>query len=115
MMDTTLFNLVWQIGGGTIGIVVIVIGLARWLISRLDKVKEELSDDARERFNKATQIANRAHERLDDIPATFVRRDEVMEHFRRLEDGQTAMRTEQNARFDRLYELLGSLGAPSGK
>lgn len=70
-------------------------GTVKWLIGRQDA-----GDDA------CMTSVRRAHERLDTIPETFVRREEVLGHFERIETQLGEGRRETNERFDRLYEIL---------
>lgn len=70
-------------------------GVVKWLLGRID---------VGDRANAHT--ARRAHERLDALPNVFVRREEVIGHFERLENQLGESRRETNQRFDRLYEIL---------
>lgn len=77
----------------TMGILLLSVvgGLVKWLVSRMDRV---------------SNTAARAHGRIDELPKTYIMRDETMGHFNRIEASLEAARIETTTRLDRLYELL---------
>ena len=85
----------------------------RFMVSRQDKYISELRDEiGKLRAELASQrerdreTVNRAHKRIDDLPTTFIRRDEITSHMARFETALSDMRKEQNERFDKLYAIL---------
>lgn len=66
-------------------------GIIKWMLGRIDRV---------------SVTSTRAHARIDELDDKYVKRQEVMEHFRRIEEAVEKGRTDTNLRLDRLYELL---------
>lgn len=77
-------------------------GVVKWLLARQDALKDSL-ERQREVDREAVK---RAHERLDRIPENFIRRDEVMQHFTRLEGQLGEMRRDVTSRLDSLVDRL---------
>ena len=63
----------------------------RWLVGRIDKGDEDLAASMR-----------RIHERIDEIPNIYVRREDLMDHLRNIERGQS----ETNRRLDSLTTAI---------
>lgn len=78
-------------------------GFAKYVFGRIDKQNERLSASIK-----------RAHERVDELPSIYVRRDEVMNHFERIERGLNSMGSEVNKRLDALYLFLSTNGKEGG-
>ena len=77
-------------------------GVVKWLLARQDALKDSI-----EKQRQADREAvKRAHERLDRIPEQFIRRDEVMQHFTRLEGQLGEMRRDVASRLDSLVDRL---------
>ncbi len=85
---------------------VLLFGVAKWLVSRQDR-RDEKAD---EKIGMVRNTAQRAHERLDELPTVYIQRQEVMEHFKRLEMSQSDMRGEMNQRLDRIIQMIGGKG-----
>jgi len=81
---------------------VLLFGVAKWLISRQDRRDEKIDEE----FDRVRKTTARAHQRLDELPTTYIQRQEVMEHFKRLEGAQTDMRQEMNQRLDRIIQMM---------
>lgn len=90
-MTTFTFEQMMALMGVVMAGALILIALSRWLLSRMDHV---------------STTAVRAHVRIDAIPEIYIRREEVMDHFKRIEEAVENGRSDTNDRLDRLYELL---------
>lgn len=97
----TLKDLV-AFGGLFVAGLSVLFGAVKWLISRQDKRDEKIEEE----FDRVRATSARAHQRLDDLPNVYIQRQEVMEHFKRLEASQTDMRGEMNQRLDRIIQMI---------
>lgn len=109
-MDSLVFTGkdVAQIIGMLVAGVVMLAGVARWLMARQDKQLEDVKTDNDNEHERLRATLARAHERLDGLPQTYVQRQEVMDHFARIEKGQSEMRGEFNQRLDRLIQMIST-------
>ena len=83
-MDDTIL---WLIGGGAAAV--------GSLLGRIELVRKGASDSL-----------SRVHDRLDEFPKEFVRRDEIMDHIGKLETSMNGIRRDTNERLDKLFTLL---------